>query len=76
MLKTTIKGYHLFTEQQNKNTYTSNIKYTDTYKIQPLSTTKINTSFGPIYKKYLNFLVHCINDVFGLYSRQDTSISQ
>jgi len=34
------------------------------------------TSSGPIYKKHLTFLIHCINDVFGLYSRLDTSITQ
>jgi len=31
---------------------------------------------GPIYKKHLTFLIHCINNVFGLYIRQDTSITQ
>jgi len=35
-----------------------------------------NTPSGPIYKKHLTFLIHCINDVFGLYSRQDISITQ
>jgi len=34
------------------------------------------TPFGPIYKKHLTFLIHYINDLFGLYSRQDTSITQ
>jgi len=33
-----------------------------------------NTSSGPIYKKHLTFLINCIKDAFGLYSRQNTSI--
>jgi len=33
-----------------------------------------NTSSGLIYKKHLTFLIHCINDVFGLYSGQDTQL--
>jgi len=30
---------------------------------------------GLIYKKYLTFLIHCMNDVFDLYSRLDTLIT-
>jgi len=37
---------------------------------------KMNTPSGLIYKKHMTFLIHWINDVFGLYSRQDTSITQ
>jgi len=28
---------------------------------------------SPIYKKHLIFLIHCINDVFGLYNIPHTS---
>jgi len=34
------------------------------------------SSSGSIYKKYLTFLIHYINDVFGPYFRQDTLITQ
>ena len=37
---------------------------------------KYDTPSGPIYNKYLTFLIYCISDVFDLYSRQDTSITQ
>jgi len=30
---------------------------------------ELKISSDLIYKKYLTFLIHCINDVFGLYSR-------
>jgi len=36
----------------------------------------IDTPSGPIYMKFLTFLIRCINDVFDLYSRQHTSSHQ
>lgn len=31
--------------------------------------------FGLIYKKHFTFFIHCLNDVFGLYSKPSTLIS-
>jgi hypothetical protein len=42
----------------------------------PLLCFSPNTPSGLIYKKHLTFLIYFINDVFGLYFRQDTSITQ
>jgi len=38
--------------------------------------TQMTTLSGPIYKKHLTFLIHCVNDVFGLYYIPSTLITQ
>jgi len=40
------------------------------------SRNNLDTPSGPIYKEHFTFLIQCINDVFGIYSRQDTLITQ
>jgi len=44
--------------------------------IDVLKIKNFNTFSGSIYKKYLTFLIYYINNVFCLYSRQNTLITQ